>query len=60
MKKNEVIMIFETEKQALAFYNWFLKHGFDDLVKRTKSDIQCLSASEKPNSACNTYYFEIQ
>jgi len=60
MKKNEALIIFETEKQAAAFYNWFLKHGFDDLVRRTKSDIECLSASEKPSSACETYYFEIQ
>lgn len=60
MKKNEVLLVFETEKQADSFYRWFLKHGFDDLVKKTRSDIECLSASERPSQSCNTYYLEIQ
>lgn len=60
--EDRILIQCENDKQAKAFYNWFLKHGFKNLIEKTRCDIECISSNEKPGATSDPscYYIEIQ
>lgn len=60
--EDRVLMQFSNDKQAKSFFNWFVKHGFNQFMTTVKTDISCISSEEKPGATSDpsAYYIEIE